>query len=369
MQADWSLARIGRLAVTGGGTGGHVIPALNLLRSAQKDFRSEVLYIGTPGNLEERLARAQSFPFTGIRTSGFMGKGNMRKLRALWQVLPGAIEARRALARFSPDLLVGTGGYVQIPAVLAARLMGIPTLLLEPNVVTGWANRILEPFVEGIVRPYGSGRLTGVPLATDPRPPFPEEGRFRPPYRILVVGGSQGSLRINLNMPRIFQAMGRHGVLPGQVEILHQAGERGKEETEILYRSLGIPARVVGFLPDLSSCYEGCSLVVARSGAMTVAEITFSGTPAFYVPYPAAIGDHQKRNAEAVRDAGGGWFWEDSSLERIDERASEMARVLLDPGMLHETARHAWQSSPGRPARFWLSSLLDEVADPRPVEE
>ncbi|MHB1285346.1 MAG: UDP-N-acetylglucosamine--N-acetylmuramyl-(pentapeptide) pyrophosphoryl-undecaprenol N-acetylglucosamine transferase [Leptospirales bacterium] len=367
MPHDWKLSRMTRLAVTGGGTGGHVIPALNLLRSARDDFRAEVLYVGTPGNLEERLAQGKSFPFEGIRTSGFMGKGGARKLKALWQVVPGTVEARKILSRFSPDLLVGTGGYVQIPAVLAARTLGIPTLLLETNVVTGWANKLLEPFASGVVYPYGPGRMTGVPLSMDPRPPVPEEGRFRFPLRILVAGGSQGSFRINRTIPRIVLAMGRYGVPLDQVEVFHQAGEKGKEETELLYRSLGIPARVVGFLPDLASSYERSSLVVARSGAMTVAEITFSGTPAFYVPYPLAVRDHQKRNAETVQTAGGGWVWEDSSLEEIDERASEMAGVLLDPDRLHGAARRAWEASPGRLSRFWLSGVLDPVQDSGPA--
>lgn len=366
MRPEWRLSRLVRLAVTGGGTGGHVIPALNLLRAAQTDFKAAVLYLGTPGNLEERLAREQSFPFSGIRTAGFMGKGLRRKIRALWHVLPGMREARRILERFAPDLLVGTGGYVQIPSVLAACSLGIPTILLEPNVVTGWANRVLEPFVGGVVRPYGTGRWSGVPLAIHPRPPVPVETRFRAPFRILVAGGSQGALRINRNLPRIFQALFRHGILPDQLEILHQAGEKGKEETEILYRSLGVPARVVGFLPDLSSHYGKCSLVVARAGAMTVAEITFSGAPAFYVPYPVAIRDHQRRNAEAVKDAGGGWVWEDLSLEQTDERAGEIARILLDPAGLHEASVRAWERSPGRSSHSWLSSLLDggSRADP-----
>ncbi|MHB8421688.1 MAG: UDP-N-acetylglucosamine--N-acetylmuramyl-(pentapeptide) pyrophosphoryl-undecaprenol N-acetylglucosamine transferase [Leptospirales bacterium] len=358
MSPERGVSRLTRLAVTGGGTGGHVIPALNLLRAARSDFQAEVLYLGTPGNLEERLAREQSFPFSGIRTSGFMGKGVLRKVKALWQVFPGTKEARRILQRFSPDLLIGTGGYVQIPSVLAACSLGVPTILLEPNVVTGWANRYLEPLVGSVVRPYGAGRCSGVPLAIDPRPPVPSEARFRPPFRILVAGGSQGALRINRNMPKIVRSLFLHGILPAQVEVLHQAGEKGKEETEALYRSLGVPARVVGFLPDLSSLYGGCALVVARAGAMTVAEITFSGTPAFYVPYPSAIRDHQRMNAEAVSERGGGWVWDDLSLEQTEERAAEIARILLDPSSLHRASVRAWEHSPGRSSRTWLSALV-----------
>lgn len=358
MHADRIPRKLVRLAVTGGGTGGHVVPALNILSAARREFHAEVLYIGTPGNMEERLAREYGYPFSGIRTSGFMGKGVVRKIKALSQVLPGVSEAIRILKDFSPDLLIGTGGYVQAPPVIAASLLGIPVFLLEPNVLTGWANRLLKPLVAGMVPPYGGGRAIGVPLGIEPRPPSPPRRRFSGALSILVAGGSQGARQINRQVPIILHAAMKDANRP--VTIFHQAGESGREETEELYRSLGVPATVMGFVPDLAARYRESALVIARAGAMTVAEITYSGAPAFYVPYPLAIRDHQRVNAEAVRNAGGGWVWDDISLSDTTERARELSRVLSDPDRLHLAAVAAWTLSPGRPSGQWLCCLLEQ---------
>lgn len=358
MHADRVPREIVRLAVTGGGTGGHVVPALNILSAARQEFHAEVLYIGSPGNMEERLAREYGYPFSGIRTSGLMGKGMARKMKAMSLVMPGVSEAIRILKDFSPDLLVGTGGYVQVPPVIAASLLGIPVFLLEPNVLTGWANRLLKPLVAGVVPPYGGGKLTGVPLGIDPRPLSPSAQRFSGSLPVLVAGGSQGARQINRQVPLILEAALKGADLP--VTIFHQAGESGKEETEELYRSLGLSATVVGFVPDLPARYQDSALVIARAGAMTVAEITYSGTPAFYVPYPLAIRDHQRVNAEAVRNAGGGWVWDDASLTETQERARELFHILSDPVRLHQAAVAAWTLSPGRSSGQWLRSLLDQ---------
>jgi UDP-N-acetylglucosamine--N-acetylmuramyl-(pentapeptide) pyrophosphoryl-undecaprenol N-acetylglucosamine transferase len=352
---------LAQLVVTGGGTGGHVIPALNIARAAIDRFKAKVLYVGTTGNLEERMASEAGIPFVGLKASGFMSKGWSRKAKALFQIPPSVLEARSLFARVRPDLVIGTGGYVQIPAVLAARMACIPSVLIEPNVVTGWANRLLGPIADLVVPCYGTSGMTGVPLASDAKPPEPKPERFRPPYRILVSGGSQGALRLNRNIPRIFRSLDAFGVRPEEIDILHQTGEKWKEETESSYRSLGLRARVAGFVPDLLREYGDRCLVIARSGAMSVAEITFSGTPAIYVPYPHAVSDHQTRNASHIRDGGGGWLWPDESLEEVEDRARDLAQILKSPQELHAVAVRAWRMTPGRPAVRWLEELVQET--------
>ncbi|OOH79078.1 UDP-N-acetylglucosamine--N-acetylmuramyl-(pentapeptide) pyrophosphoryl-undecaprenol N-acetylglucosamine transferase [Leptospirillum ferriphilum] len=349
--------QISRLAVTGGGTGGHVVPALNLLEAARRELGAAILYIGTPGNLEERLALEKGIPFAGIPTSGFMGKSMRAKLTAVARVLPGVSESLRVLKDFRPDLLVGTGGYVQVPSVLAAALLGIPAFLLEPNGVTGWANRLLKPFAAGVVLPYGDKGPTGIPLGGGARPDRPGRERFQGVLTILIAGGSQGARQINREVPKILKALLEKETLP--LKIVHQAGESGERETRELYKNLGIEADVLGFDPSLSARYRSCALTIARAGAMTVAEITYAGTPAFYVPYPLAIGDHQRINAESVQRAGGGWVWSDASLTETSARAMELSAVLREPDRLREAGDRAWALSPGRPAGEWLLSLLD----------
>ena len=357
MSPDRFPKRISRLVVTGGGTGGHVIPAINLLEAARREFGADVLYVGTPGNLEERLSRQKNIPFAGIATSGFMGKNALEKLKAVSRVIPGVSEALRILKDFRPDLLVGTGGYVQAPSVVAAALLGIPSFLLEPNGVTGWANRLLKPLSAGVVLPFGEGGPSGIPLGGAVRPERPGEERFSGPLMLLVAGGSQGARQINRQVPKILKVLLEKESL--SLRIVHQAGEAGIMETKTLYRDLGLEAEVLGFDPDLSERYRTSALVIARAGAMTVAEITYSGTPAFYVPYPLAIRDHQRINAESIQRAGAGWVWPDPSLTEIDARAMELLAVLKRPDRLREAGDKAWTLSPGRPAGQWLLSLLD----------
>ncbi|MCL4461515.1 MAG: UDP-N-acetylglucosamine--N-acetylmuramyl-(pentapeptide) pyrophosphoryl-undecaprenol N-acetylglucosamine transferase [Nitrospirae bacterium] len=363
MPPDRLSGRISRLVVTGGGTGGHVVPAITLLEAAREEFGADILYVGTPGNLEDRLTRQRNIPFSGILTSGFMGKSPLEKLQAVSRIAPGVSEALRILKDFRPDLMVGTGGYVQVPSVLAAALLGVPVFLLEPNGVTGWANRLLKPFVSGVVLPYGDKAPSGIPLKSAIRPERPDEERFSGTLTLLVVGGSQGARQINRQVPGILKAvLEKEGPV---LRIIHQAGEAGAEETRELYRTLGLEAEVLGFDPDLSGRYRTSSLVIARAGAMTVAEITYSGTPAFYVPYPRAIRDHQRINAEAIQRAGGGWVWPDGGLSDTAARAAELSAVLNAPDRLREAGKKAWSFSPGRPAAQWLLSLLDRGENER----
>ena len=334
-----------------------MIPALNLLEAARREFGAAILYVGTPGNLEERLTRQNGIPFAGILTSGFMGKTPLEKLKAASRVLPGVSDALRVLKDFRPDLLVGTGGYVQAPSVLAAALLGVPVFLLEPNGVTGWSNRLLKPFSSGVVLPYGGDGPSGIPLGGGSRPGRPGEERFSGVLTILIAGGSQGARQINREIPKILKALLEKESIP--LRIVHQAGESGEKETKELYRNLGVEAEVLGFDPVLSERYRTCSLVIARAGAMTVAEITYAGTPAFYVPYPLAIRDHQRINAESLQREGAGWLWLDPALTETSTRAKELSVILKQPDRLREAGDRAWTLSPGRPAGQWLLSLLD----------
>ncbi len=355
------LGHLESLVVTGGGTGGHVIPALNIARAAISRFKAKVVYVGSRGNLEERMAHEAGIPFYGLRVSGFMKKGWDRKAKAVFEILPAFWEARSLFSRIRPDMVIGTGGYVQIPAMLAARFAYIPSVLLEPNAICGWSNRVLGPIADRTVPCCGTSGMSGVPLAATEKPPRPLAARFRPPYRILVSGGSQGALRLNRNLPWIFRNLERFGIPPENLEILHQTGEKWRDETQSLYQSVGLRAKVVGFLSDLSHEYGSRSLVIARSGAMTVAEITFSGTPAIYIPYPHAVSNHQTENALQVRKSGGGWLWSDRSLDGIGDRAEELARILKDPEEMVAVAARAWDMSPGRPAVRWVEELVLEA--------
>lgn len=341
------------LLVTGGGTGGHVIPAIEIARAHQRLSSSPVLYAGTPGSLEERLAARANLPFAAVRAGGVVGKSLPGKLAGGASILRGIGGAIGLLKKFRPGLVVGTGGYVQVPVIVAAGFLRIPALLVEPNRVAGLANKVLAPFVAKVV--YGWDQGGGIPLAPGVRGPEPDQNRFeRLPLRLLIMGGSQGARMLNESLPEVVALALRR--LEGRpVEIVHQCGERWLESTRERYRQRGIEARVEGFLPEISKLFREQSLVIARAGAMTVAEITASGTPAIYIPFPHSAGGHQQENALEVERTGGGWCWKESSLIEKEIRAQELARMLSEGDLLYERGQKAWEHSPGVSASEWLT--------------
>ncbi len=342
-----------RLLVTGGGTGGHVIPAIELARAHRERDNSPVFYAGGDGSLEARLAEEARIPFFPVSSGGFVGKNLAGKLMGLRKMAAGIPSAMKILAESRPDLVIGTGGYVQVPVVLAARIRGLPVVLLEPNRVPGLANRLLRPLA---ARTVITGEGGGIPVAPGVRGPEPLPERFfRNPPRILVMGGSQGARAINRKIPEIFGEL--RNISIGPIEILHQSGERWVEETREAYRKLGIPARVEGFLSGISGLLSGQTLVIARAGAMTIAELTGSGTPAIYIPFPHSAGGHQELNAMSLSKEGGGWSWREDRLEDPGACAQDLARILVDREGLYAIARNAWRLSPAVPAEEWLHAL------------
>ena len=343
------------LLVTGGGTGGHVIPAIEIAKAHRRASSRPVLYAGTPGSLEERLASRAGLPFAPIHAGGVVGKSLSGKISGALAILRGTGSALRLVGDFRPGLVIGTGGYVQVPVVVAARTLGVPIALIEPNRVAGLANRMLGPLASRVV--YGWESNGGIPLAPDVRRPAPDRNRFESrPLRLLVMGGSQGARVLNERLPEIL-AKALPQIPERSVEIIHQSGERWIESTRERYQSLGVPVRVEGFLPEIAALLGSQSLVVARAGAMTVAEITASGTPAIYCPFPHSAGGHQKENARAVEEIGGGWCWEEDRLLGTESCAADLSRILSDSSLLYATGLGAWNHSPGVPASEWLSRL------------
>ncbi len=346
-----------RLLVTGGGTGGHVIPAIEIARAHRERANAPVFYAGGDGSLEARLAERARIPFFPVSSGGFVGKSLSGKLAGLRKMAGGIPSAIKVLTESHPDLVIGTGGYVQVPVVLAARIRGIPVVLLEPNRVPGLANRLLRPLaVRTVVAGEQGQKGGGIPVAPGVRGPAPLPERFfRNPPKILVMGGSQGARAINRKIPEIIGELRNTSV--GPIEILHQSGERWLEETRESYRNLGLSARVEGFLPGISGLLSAQTLVIARAGAMTIAELTGSGTPAIYIPFPHSAGGHQEMNALSLAKEGGGWFWREDRLEDPAACAKDLARILMGREELFATARNAWRLSPAVPAEEWLQAL------------
>ena len=350
-----------RAILAGGGTGGHVIPALAIANQLKKEYSAEILFIGTARGIENRLVPAAGYTLQLVRVGALKNVSLITRAKTAFD-LPRAIrDAARMLNEFAPDVVIGVGGYASGPAMLAAVMKHIPTLAFEPNVVPGFANRLVARFVsaaavhfEETAKYFRHGEVTGVPV----RQAFFEI----PPKRggmptVLVFGGSQGAHAINAAMFRCLPVLQREA--PG-IRIIHQTGERDYNDALAAYRGLGDSAEVSKFIEDMPAAFARADLVVCRSGASTVAEIAAAGKPAVFVPFPLAADDHQRVNAEALAKHGAAVVVEESKLEGV-WLAETIAALLQDPQQLQRMGQAARQLSHPDAARD-IAAMAARVA-------
>jgi UDP-N-acetylglucosamine--N-acetylmuramyl-(pentapeptide) pyrophosphoryl-undecaprenol N-acetylglucosamine transferase len=327
-----------RVILAGGGTGGHVIPALAIAQQLKKDFAAEVLFIGTSRGMENRLVPAAGFELQLVEVGALNRVSLATRVKTLF-ALPRAVwQARGMLREFDANVVIGVGGYASGPAMMAAILSGVPTLAFEPNVVPGFANRVIARWVsQAAVQFAETGRyfrrfqVTGVPV----RPTFFEIAGQRtgdPRPTLLVFGGSQGAHAINEAVVHALPTLRER--MP-DLRIIHQTGERDLSETQSAYQNAGVDAEVAAFIQDMPGYFARADLVLCRSGASTVGEIAAAGKPAIFVPFPRAADDHQKVNAQALERAGAAVLVEESQLtgERLAETVIGLFR---DPARLEQ---------------------------------
>ena len=334
-----------RAILAGGGTGGHVIPALAIANELKKSYGAEVLFIGTARGIENRLVPAAGFPLQLVRVGALKNVSLMTGAKTAFDLPRAVWDASRMLNEFAPDVVIGVGGYASGPAMLAAVVKHIPTLAFEPNVVPGFANRVVAHFVSGAAvhfeetaKYFRRAEVTGVPVrqAFFEIPVLSNKKRGGTPT-LLVFGGSQGAHAINEAMIRCLPELRRQA--PG-IHIIHQTGERDYNDALAAYQSLGEAAEVFKFIEDMPAAFARADLVVCRSGASTVAEITAAGKPAIFVPFPRATDDHQRVNAEALARSGAAVVVEESKLEGV-WLAETIAALLGDPARLARMSESA----------------------------
>ena len=347
--------------MAGGGTGGHVIPALAVARELRARGH-EVLFVGTSRGLEARLAPAEGFRLETIEIGGLKRVGARRMAATLLQLPIAAYHCgrfvRKAVAVFS------TGGYVAGPPVLAALLRRIPVVVMEPNVVPGLANRAIAPFVSRALVsfprtasyfPAGRTEVTGLPVREEffRIPAKPRTGALN----ILITGGSQGSRTLNWASRQSWPLF-REAKFP--VRITHQSGPGEFEELRSAFAQSGLAGEVVAFIQDMPAAFAKADLVVCRSGAWTVSELAAAGKASILSPFPFAADDHQTRNAEAMQQAGAARLAPDSEMtgEKLFSTVSELAAA---PGALARMAEAARSlAKPGAARR--AAEILEEVA-------
>ncbi len=295
-----------RVIVAGGGTGGHLFPGIAVAREILRRQQDAVVtFAGTERGIESRVIPREGFELDVLRSAGLKATSLAARVRGFSLLPLSGLDAWRILSRRRPDAVVGVGGYSSGPVMMAAAARRIPTLLLEQNAVPGLTNRLLARVVSAAAVSFestvgffgGRGFVSGNPVRPeffDPAPP-----RAPGPPRILIVGGSQGAHAINVAMVEAAP-----GLAAGGIAVTHQTGERDIGLVRDGYRRAGLEARAEPFLFDMADQMKAADLVVCRSGATTIAELTASGRPAIFIPLPTAADDHQRVNAEAVAAAG-----------------------------------------------------------------
>src|SRR5467141_3982149 len=307
-----------KLLIAGGGTGGHVFPALAIAQEwLSRGNEREVVLVGTQRGIEMKLVPQAGLPLETLRVAGLKGKGGATLLRNLAMLAPAMLDARRVLRKHKPVAAFGVGGYAAGPMLLATWLGRVPNVIFEPNAEPGFTNRVLARISTRIATGYEvSARewekkavVTGCPVRSE----FFSISPRRPgkPFRLLITGGSQGALPIN----RVFvDAMDRLAARKNELAIVHQTGERDYNAVRTAYARREINAEVVPFLTNMAERFAWADTIVCRAGAITAAEIAAAGRAAIFIPFGRATDSHQLRNAQEMARAGAGRLISEAEL-------------------------------------------------------
>ena len=323
------------IVIAAGGTGGHLYPAVALAREfLRRDPSTNILFVGTVRGIESRVLAHEGFELALITAKPVMGKGLLDVARGMLSVPIGIWQSLDILKRRQADLVIGVGGYTSPTMLVAAALKGIARVILEPNAHPGMANKVVAPLAQRIFLAFESAgtsfdrrkvRVVGTPIRQEflarsiDDAPTKQDGRH-----VLIFGGSQGAKAINSavleSLPLLCQRL-------HDLTITHQTGEGDFERFRDAYRMLGVRAKVVPFLYDMPAVLRSADLVVARAGAMTIAELTACGKAAILIPLPTAIYDHQMKNARAMEAGGGAIVLPQADLTGV--KLSEIIRAVL----------------------------------------
>lgn len=339
------------IVIAAGGTGGHLYPAIAVAREfLRRDPSTRILFVGTTRGIEQKVLAHEGLPLRCITAHPFMGKRPIEMVKALITLPVSLWQSLGVLKQQGADLVFGVGGYTSPAMLVAAFLRRIPGVILEPNAYPGMANKAVAPLVQRIFLAFESTKqffdrqktsVVGTPVrqaflaSSAPEAARSETGALR---HLLIFGGSQGAKAINSAM---IDALPMLATVKPQLAITHQTGEADHARVAAAYAEAGISATVVPFLYDMPTALRAADLVVARAGAMTIAELTVCGKPAILIPLPTAIYNHQLRNAEVMAKAGGAVLLPQAELTGAG-LAHAITDILGEPQRLETMSRHSW---------------------------
>ena len=333
-----SASRQAPVMILAGGTGGHIFPGL-AVANALRARDASVLWLGADGGMETRLVPAHGLPIRTIAVRGLRGKGFASTLAAPFVLLRSLWQAWAVLRRERPRAVVSFGGYAAGPGGLAAWLLRRPLIVHEQNRAPGMTNRVLARLARRVlcgfpdsfagVKNETVGNPVRAEISSLPQPAERFAGR-EGPIRLLVLGGSQGARAINEAVPKVVAALQSQQ----SFEIRHQCGEKMLDQARAAYADAGVQASVEPFITDMAAAYGWADLVIGRAGALTIAELCAAGVGSILIPFPGAVDDHQARNADFLKERGGGdWLRQGDALEtqlldRLRVLAGDRAQLL-----------------------------------------
>lgn len=342
-----------RVLIAAGGTGGHIYPGIAVAQEImRRDNSSAVRFVGTERGLEKKLVPQAGFELSFIDIAGLKNVGVAARMRGLAMLPTSILAAGKLIREFRPDVVVGAGGYVSGPVLLSAALMKRPTMVMESNALPGWTNRMAARFVDRAAVSFeqalpffrGKAVVTGNPVR---RTFFEIPAKPRDPARfsVLVFGGSQGARAIN---SCVIEALPELKRSPVPLRIRHQTGVADLERVQAAYTKAGWNSDLSGvtaYIDNIVQEFGAADLIVCRAGATTTAELIAAGKASLMIPFPFAADDHQRKNAEAMRDSGAARMILEQQLS-----ASSLAKQILELATTPEEI-NAMESASRRMAR------------------
>lgn len=346
-----------RVILSGGGTGGHIYPAITIAREICKIEEAEILFVGTPNGMESRIIPEEGFKFAPLPAAGLKRRLTLSNLKVLMNTGHSLWKARKILQQFKPDVVIGTGGYVCGPILMAAALSHIPTMIQEQNVIPGITNRILNRFVDRVALGYKEARdrfpvpekcvYTGNPIRSSIMEAKRDESRKKlgipdDVFMILAAGGSRGARNINNAMAGVH----RHFYNKKGICLYHVTGtaefDRVKEQLGDVTSDgwFGTSSRIINYQYDMPAAMAAADVIIYRAGAIGLAEVAARGLPSILIPYPYAAEDHQTFNARVFVAAGAAKMIEDQYLT-ADELIQDITFFINNPNVVSRMAKAA----------------------------
>ena len=364
-----------RLLIAGGGTGGHLFPGIAVAEEfLARDPDNEVLFVGTEHGIEGRLLPRLGFRHEFITAAGIRRKNRLSQMKGLAMLLYGYSQSRKILRQFRPQLVLGVGGYASGPVLMAARGLQIRRFIHEQNAIPGLTNKFLSRFVEKIFISLEESRtffpaeklvLTGNPVRKEILAKMGQtEGEpreKRTTFNILVFGGSAGAHSINMAVSAALPLLRE---VRERLSITHQTGEKDLPEVRSAYQAEQLQGKVVPFIEDMAAAYGDADLIVCRAGATTIAEVTACGKPCIFIPYPHAVDDHQRLNAEALLKQGAGFMLLERELSG-ETLAQLILDLMNDPRQLNVTGDNARGLARVEAARAIVDEMMKDAENRR----